>query len=270
MADLAQIIRDIRKNAKLTQQEFANAIGATQGSVSKWEAGREKPRFEFIEAIEKFAGSDDLYRIATLKEHDNWARTGVRAVPVVGSIHHGYEREKDRWSDEDWFLMNVPLSNLFPQVLLQGWMVRGSTFYPQYPQNSYLVAANWPGGWKIEGGRLTGETALYGDEAFIVSIRTKSGGVVVTIRDLQIDATGEMILKAPAYSSERKRINVPVTLASEGGPVSILGMVIYAYVPVIDPARVVSDAQENHPELQISNEELAAELDPRPYGHHTD
>ena len=38
-----ELIRDIRQNLGLTQEEFAAAIGVTFSTVNRWENGRAKP-----------------------------------------------------------------------------------------------------------------------------------------------------------------------------------------------------------------------------------
>jgi len=44
-------VRATRQSLRMTQAEFATSIGAAQSSISKWEAGSEKPGIEFIEKI---------------------------------------------------------------------------------------------------------------------------------------------------------------------------------------------------------------------------
>ncbi|MDQ0558709.1 transcriptional regulator with XRE-family HTH domain [Rhizobium mesoamericanum] len=75
MADESTIAREIRlarKRLKMNQAEFAKAIDASQGSVSKWESGREVPR---LEAVEKIAQLSPEFDFAIQKRE-------VRTVPV--------------------------------------------------------------------------------------------------------------------------------------------------------------------------------------------
>ena len=49
-------IRHIRQRLGMSQAEFAEAIGITQGAVSQWEQGRTNPAFSKVCAIAKLMG----------------------------------------------------------------------------------------------------------------------------------------------------------------------------------------------------------------------
>ena len=44
-------LRDLRKNAEITQAEMAKNLGITQGSVSMWETGKSNPRMSDLPKI---------------------------------------------------------------------------------------------------------------------------------------------------------------------------------------------------------------------------
>ena len=50
---IGQAIKTMRRAAEMTQADLAAAIGAQQGSVSKWERGQEIPRADFYLKIVK-------------------------------------------------------------------------------------------------------------------------------------------------------------------------------------------------------------------------
>lgn len=43
MTDIANRIREVRQNMKLTQEEFAAKLGVTFSTVNRWENGKSKP-----------------------------------------------------------------------------------------------------------------------------------------------------------------------------------------------------------------------------------
>ena len=51
---LAENIRAFRKERRLTQEQFAEALGVTTGSVYKWESGQMTPELDMIVNIADF------------------------------------------------------------------------------------------------------------------------------------------------------------------------------------------------------------------------
>ena len=65
MSSIAERIKEVRKNAGLTQQKFAERIGAKQNTVAQYEIGRNAPIDPVIKAICKEFGCNEI-----------WLRTG--------------------------------------------------------------------------------------------------------------------------------------------------------------------------------------------------
>ena len=65
MSSIAERIKEVRKNAGLTQQKFADRIGAKQNTVAQYEIGRNAPIDPVIKAICKEFGCNEI-----------WLRTG--------------------------------------------------------------------------------------------------------------------------------------------------------------------------------------------------
>lgn len=65
MSTLAERIKEVRKNAGLTQHQFAERIGAKQNTVAQYEIGRNAPIDPVITAICKEFGCNEV-----------WLRTG--------------------------------------------------------------------------------------------------------------------------------------------------------------------------------------------------
>lgn len=99
-SELAKAIRLARKSLKMNQAQFAEALGASQGSISKWEAGRETPRLEALQKIAELAPGFSY----TLDENNHIGRpfrqpppppeenTGFLAkVPIMGAFGDGFQ-----------------------------------------------------------------------------------------------------------------------------------------------------------------------------------
>ena len=65
MSSIAERIKEVRKTAGLTQQKFAERIGAKQNTVAQYEIGRNAPIDPVIKAICKEFGCNEI-----------WLRTG--------------------------------------------------------------------------------------------------------------------------------------------------------------------------------------------------
>jgi transcriptional regulator with XRE-family HTH domain len=74
---ICQILTEIRIRAKLTQQQFAEKVGVTQGAISKWEAGPDTDLT--LDIVGKYAAlsgeelllvfGDDLNHVESVKVH---------------------------------------------------------------------------------------------------------------------------------------------------------------------------------------------------------
>ena len=51
MADFAERLRNIRKNAQLTQLQIADRIGVNKQTISQYERGVRQPDFEKLKAL---------------------------------------------------------------------------------------------------------------------------------------------------------------------------------------------------------------------------
>ena len=61
------IIKEVIEESKLSQQEFAKKIGTSQGTISKWTAGVQEPRFYQLQNIAITFGIDAEYLLGLKK-----------------------------------------------------------------------------------------------------------------------------------------------------------------------------------------------------------
>lgn len=76
MRSIAEEIKRIRKAMEMNQHEFAEVLGASQGSVSKWERGLETPRIDMLMRIRTFYRLDEA-------DTDALPFTPDRAIDVI-------------------------------------------------------------------------------------------------------------------------------------------------------------------------------------------
>lgn len=84
MSKLTETIRAIRQAAGLTQTEFADALGTTQSTVTRWERGS-IPGGEMLKAIADFAQTTVEHLMGTEELSSALSNT----IPVVGYVGAG-------------------------------------------------------------------------------------------------------------------------------------------------------------------------------------
>ena len=70
MERLAPIIRDLRSQLGLTQEEFAHALGITVSTVNRWEKGHSVPSKLARASLVRFAGRRGVAVESLLEETD--------------------------------------------------------------------------------------------------------------------------------------------------------------------------------------------------------
>ncbi|OYW33570.1 MAG: hypothetical protein B7Z45_08340 [Azorhizobium sp. 12-66-6] len=182
MTDFARKIREIRKNLGMNQAEFAAAIGATQGSVSKWETGRETPRSDALSRIASFTGFN-LLSLRTGMEHFHLTPGGMRATRVIGTLQAGYGVERITWDESEQFEIVLPMPKVWQKVRLTAWLVKGKPVWEKWPPGAFVITAEeieddeelgpddiWPSGFDYESGEYVVASIKRGD-LFEVCIR---------------------------------------------------------------------------------------------------
>lgn len=85
------MIKRLREDGKMTQQELAEKIGVSDKAISKWETGRGYPDITLIEAladilgvsvIELFSGED----VTNTNRTFNMKRLKIHVCPICGNI----------------------------------------------------------------------------------------------------------------------------------------------------------------------------------------
>lgn len=216
MASTARKIREMRKRAGLTQAEFAEKIGIAQGTVSKWESGKEVPRFESLQRISESLGESlvDLIFDAEhgFKSTDDYG--GVSAM-VVGAVQAGAWVEAVEWEADDQFRVMLPERRELEDLPLFGFLVRGQSMNEIFPDGSIVVAIR------------SYEKYPPRDGDFVVVERIRHDAMVeATIKEYQLDKAGSPWLWPRSDSPEHQS---PINLASDDGEIAeirIIGIVL--------------------------------------------
>lgn len=146
MINFAREIKQIRKAMGLNQADFAESIGASQGSVSKWERGAENPRTEAWMKIRHLYETHEGHRTASV--FDPFLNPGVRPeslnAPVVGMIGRETKNDVAGGLLDPIMILGVPrLPDLIGQIY--AWITpQLNSGFDEPPPGSIIFAISVP------------------------------------------------------------------------------------------------------------------------------
>jgi transcriptional regulator with XRE-family HTH domain len=220
MAEISRRVREIRKRLGDNQAEFAARLGVTQGTVSKWESGKQIPDVDAILQLAELGG----YEVGDLVyEEDHQYRTsdwGQRAS-VVGTVQAGEWVEAIEWDAFQHFETQIPTPKEWPDLDLQGFVVKGASMDLVYPEGSVVFAA------PVSRGRIKPGP---GDRV-VVQRRDANGLFEVTLKELRVDEDGRQWLWP---RSSRPEFQSPIELVEPGADadaveVTVTGVVVASF-----------------------------------------
>lgn len=131
----SEVLRNLRKENNLTQDELANKLDISKSAISMYENGNRTPDFETLELIADFFNVNLSYLIGEEQKyglsHPTITADTVK-FPVIGSIAAGYnEIAVENWSGET---VEIPLSYLKGRKKEEYFVlsVKGDSMYPLY------------------------------------------------------------------------------------------------------------------------------------------
>jgi len=135
---IARSIRAARKALKLNQAEFAEALGASQGSVSKWESGREVPRVETLQRIAEINPNFSFIDDRLVEDPISAPSTELfmAKVPINGSFVDGITPKY--FVDEPTFV-TLPLGTLWRDRPLEAYYYTPMNARPPEPKTILLI-----------------------------------------------------------------------------------------------------------------------------------
>ena len=142
MTHVGRAILTFRKRLGLTQSELARRLGTGQGTVSKWERGKEAPRFESLETIADVLGvsNADLFD-AGARDMLGIAKPAGAQVGVVGAAETGAWRDSSEVSHFSEPMIRLPYNEALEGVRLFGLFINDDSMNEVYPLGSFVFAA---------------------------------------------------------------------------------------------------------------------------------
>lgn len=192
----AQFIRETRQSLGMTQVEFAEKIGASQGRLSKWEKGQDSPSTKYALQILTLAQQNAL-----MKERLVPLGAG-EAVPVpflvVGEVQAGAWMESIEWGHDEQKQVFVTPPPGLEGVDVRGFEVRGTSMNSVYPDGALVfVQATISNGVSPKSGQHV-----------LVSRRNKTGLYEATLKEYVVDDEGKHWLW-PRSSDPKYQAPVP-------------------------------------------------------------
>lgn len=179
MSLLAGRIKALRKSASLTQTEFAEAIGVSQGTVSRWEKGVD-PDFEHLQKLADFADEPvDLFASPEARFPE-----GFQRIAVVGEVQAGEWREALEWDESRHELLFMHEDERFKGIPRFALKVAGPSMNQIYPEGSLVVCVRF---MELDRDPQDGEKV-------IVYQRDKQGLFEATIKQYVEDESGQIYL----------------------------------------------------------------------------
>lgn len=127
--NISQFIVKARRKLGLSQKGLAEALGVSQGSVSKWEAGKESPRAETVERIRELSGMKYPEPATDQEQEDEFAT--FCEVPYRGSFTDGYTYAPFNAGQLNTLMLYLKRS--IAENRLEAWAVKG--MYPNLPRS---------------------------------------------------------------------------------------------------------------------------------------
>ena len=226
MPALSQKIRQVRKRMRLNQTDFANLIGVTQPTISRWEddSSQTTPDFEFLAKISRHAG-EDLIKFALDEDDHPYVQSDLNmTVPVVGALQAGAFIEAATWAPEQQFTIQVPTPKNWPGYTAEGFVVKGTSMNRLFPEDSVVFAIP----------TIANQLEPSNGDKVIVQRKDKEGLVEVTLKEFVIDRAGRRWLWPRSDDPEWQQplLLVPPQDEDEEAEAVVTGIVIGAYVPM--------------------------------------
>jgi len=210
--DLPAFIRRTRTARGLNQEELAEKLGVGQGSVSKWESGKERPGVANLRAIAGWAGVS----VDELTDEKLNPVLGLNSLTVIGVAKAGEWVEEIALDEDQQFDISAPPSKRFPNARRYGIMVSGPSMNELYPDGTIVICVS------VE--EVQREPRA-GDK--VVCRRIRNGLSEVTIKEFFVDETGRKWL-VPRSSDPRYRNPVEIN-GDMGEEVEVTGIVVGSY-----------------------------------------
>ena len=138
MLKIGRRIATMRKAKGLKQEAFADELGVTQSTVSRWESGKQEPEYTHLRAIAQWAGTG----LDAFTEGTDASTSPLHGIQVVGHVQAGEWQHAAEWDEDDRYTIGVPHDERYPQARQFGLVVRGRSMDQIYPEGSIIICAS--------------------------------------------------------------------------------------------------------------------------------
>ncbi len=211
MTDLSQRIREARKRLGLSQAEFAHMLKASQGSVSKWENGKEMPSVSTIFDIAAITGESAEALYLGTDERFGSSTTLVN-ISIVGQIEAEKFTEGYIW-DRVSETYQIPVPNYISNLHMIGYLVLGNGGGNLFPDGSValIITTNR---YQLE---------LRSGDVVLVLQKGNMDLVEVSLREYSVANDGAWLWPISKDPSHRQ---YALQADAEGSAVQIIGQVV--------------------------------------------
>jgi transcriptional regulator with XRE-family HTH domain len=184
MTDVARRIRELRKGLRLNQADFAERLGVTQSTVSKWESNKQTPDTDAVFKLSEISGAPPADFLFDHEDHDYRTSDWGITSRVIGAVQAGEWVEAVQWPPYEQFDVKLPTPRNWPDYEIDGFVVRGSSMNLLYPEGSIVFAVP-----TIKYGLNPGP----GDKVIVQRLDDR-GLYEVTLKELVLDRAGKLWL----------------------------------------------------------------------------
>lgn len=131
------VLKELRKNANLTQMQLADILHVAYGTVAMWETNKRQPDFDMMKTIADFFGVTLDYLLGR-ENSPQEKKTDIVKIPVYGTIPAGIPTEMiDSSFIEDYEEISEEL--LKGGNTYFGLKVKGDSMYPEFRNGDTLI-----------------------------------------------------------------------------------------------------------------------------------
>lgn len=164
MNKFSDMLRLLRKQRNITQDQLAKDMDLSKSSISMYENGQRLPSFEVLEA---FA---DYFHVS-LSVMNGEPENGAHRIPVVGSVRAGIPTEAVE-DIVDW--EEIPRAQACRGDYI-GLKVKGSSMEPRFIEGDTVIVRRQP---DVESGEIA-IVFVNGDEATMKKILKQPNGITL-------------------------------------------------------------------------------------------
>ncbi len=208
---LPSLLKDLRMVKGWDQNAFAQKIGASQGTVSRWESGKQEPEYEALRAIAAIAGKSVE---AFLGYSVRVGTVNLLPVTVRGALKAGAWVEAVEWAPDEQFEIMVPEDKRYLGLTHAAFRIDGPSMNKLYPDGSYVIAVPCI---ELQGAPRPGDK--------VICQQSRSGLVEATVKELAV-SDGKQYLWP---RSDHPDHQTPILLDDSADEIVITGVVIGCY-----------------------------------------